>query len=323
MNRASILLFMLADTAAAVFDAQAFEMGSPVDCVLGEACFIQQYVDHDPGPGAKDSACGPHSYDNHKGTDFRLPDSAAMARGVQILAVADGTMRGGRDGMADGVPRESVTGRECGNGVYIDHEDGWSTQYCHMRSGSVLVNTGDRIKAGQPLGLIGQSGDAAFPHVHVAVRKDEKIVDPFDGTALDAPCSAEGATLWSAESGVIYTPGGILSAGVQTAVPDYAAIKAASPHDPALPGSAPAMVMWVHFFGLEAGDVLAMRLTGPDGNAVAEDRYLMPKNRATQFRAVGRKRRGEAWPPGRYVGRAVLMRGGKPVATVTTGTVVE
>lgn len=321
MMRRLALIFAAACIAGS--PAAAFELGSPVECRLGETCFIQQYVDRDPGPGARDLACGPHSYDGHKGTDFRLPDLAAMARGTAVLAAADGVVRGRRDGMADGAGLAAAEGRECGNGVVLDHGGGWSTQYCHMRKDSVRVDTGDRVRAGEQLGLIGQSGSAEFPHLHLAVRKDEKEIDPFDAAPMDAPCGAKGDSLWAGDSGVAYTPGGILSTGVLTSVPKYAAIKARSPHEPELPGDAPALVIWTHFYGLEEGDVLAMRLTAPDGEPVAEDRFLMKKNRATQFRAVGRKKRGDGWMPGRYVGRAVLLRGGKPVATATTGTVIR
>lgn len=309
--------------AAAAAPAAAFEMGVPVDCTLGKTCFIQQYVDRDPGPGARDAACGPHSYDGHKGTDFRLPDLAAMSRGVAVLAVAAGTVRGRRDGMPDGAARGAVKGRECGNGVVLDHGGGWTTQYCHMREGSVLVDDGERVEAGERLGMIGQSGDAEFPHVHVMVRKDDVVIDPFDAAPITDSCGTGGETLWAKDSGVAYTAGGILSAGIVTAIPDYDAIKVHSPHNPALRDSAPALVVWTHFYGLEEGDILAMRLTAPGGETIAEDRFRMEKNRAAQFRAAGRRKRGESWPPGRYVGRAVLMRGGEPVAAATVYSRIE
>ena len=55
----------------------------PVDCTLGESCFIQNYVDQDPGPRAQDFTCGPLTYDGHKGTDFALPSTEIMAQGVR------------------------------------------------------------------------------------------------------------------------------------------------------------------------------------------------------------------------------------------------
>ena len=38
---------------------------SPVDCRLGEDCWVQFYVDRDPGPESLDYACGSLSYDGH------------------------------------------------------------------------------------------------------------------------------------------------------------------------------------------------------------------------------------------------------------------
>jgi len=73
----------------------------PIDCQVGVACFVQNYVDHDPGPGAADFACGSLSYDGHDGGDFRLTDLAAMEKGVAVLAAADGVVLRTRDGMAD------------------------------------------------------------------------------------------------------------------------------------------------------------------------------------------------------------------------------
>ena len=43
----------------------------PVACQMGRTCFIQQYFDHDPGPGAKDYRCGVMTYDGHDGVDIR------------------------------------------------------------------------------------------------------------------------------------------------------------------------------------------------------------------------------------------------------------
>jgi len=82
--RATLALLLLAAPAA----AGSFLLNPPVDCTLGETCFIQNFVDRDPGPGAADFTCGPMTYDGHKGTDFALPSLAAMRQGVDVLAAA-------------------------------------------------------------------------------------------------------------------------------------------------------------------------------------------------------------------------------------------
>ena len=158
MIRGLILALALATPAGAI------DLALPADCTLGDTCYIQQYFDHDPGPGAQDFTCGGLSYDGHDGTDIALPSRAAMAAGVAVLAAAAGTVTGTRDGLADFAP--VVPGKECGNGVIIDHGQGWQTQYCHMKQGSITVHPGDSVTSGTPLGRIGQTGLADFPQLH-------------------------------------------------------------------------------------------------------------------------------------------------------------
>ena len=224
MIRTAILLTLALARPAGAFQSDTFKLAWPAACTLGDTCHIQQYPDHDPGPAATDFTCGTLSYDGHDGTDIALPTRAAMAAGVQVLAAAPGTVKGARDGIADFAAK--VTGRECGNGVLIEHQDGWQTQYCHMRQDSVLVRPGDRVETGTPLGLIGQSGMADFPHVHLSVRHNGAKIDPFapdGGTCTLTPHS----DLWTKPQP--YQPGGFLSAGFSAVVPEFDTIRAGLP----------------------------------------------------------------------------------------------
>lgn len=283
--------------------AGAFELAFPADCSLGESCYIQQYVDHDPGPGAQDFSCGGLSYQGHDGTDIALPSVAAMAAGVNVLAAAAGSVKGARDGIADFAPK--VPGKECGNGVLVDHGDGWETQYCHMKQGSVAVQVGQTVTAGAVLGQIGQSGMAEFPHVHLAVRQNGQNLDPFAPDTLTL-CGASGDDLWQAP--IAYQPGGLLAVGLADAVPDYAAIKAGLA-SPDLPATAPALVVWTYLFGARPGDAILFEITGPDDRIMTE-RVVLEKAQALAFRAVGKRLKAAAWPVGRYQGEAVFQRNG-------------
>ena len=75
----------------------------PVDCRPGQDCFIHNYMDALPGPGARDHACGPLANDGHQGTDFRVRDLAEVTRGVVVLAAAEGRVLRVRDGLPDRV----------------------------------------------------------------------------------------------------------------------------------------------------------------------------------------------------------------------------
>lgn len=289
-------------TLALALPAGAFQLQQPVACTLGEDCYIQQYFDHDPGTGAKDFTCGPLSYDGHDGTDFALPTRAAMEDGVSVLAAAPGKVVATRDGEPDFAP--VVAGRECGNGVVIDHGQGWQTQYCHLKQGSLLVQKGETVDTGAQLGLVGQSGMADFPHVHLSVRRNGVEVDPFAPNAK--ACGAAGDDLWAEDLAV--EPGGLLDIGITTGVPDYAAIKAGLA-SPDLPVTAPALVVWAFAFGPRVGDELTLSITGPDGAVIAES-LPMDKTQAQAFRAIGRKLKTEGWPPGSYEGTASMLRDG-------------
>ena len=76
-------------------------------CADEVGCIVRNFVDEDPGPGAKDWHCGRLAYDGHKGTDIRVPDGVAMDKGVQVLAAAPGTVLRLRDGMSDVSIRET------------------------------------------------------------------------------------------------------------------------------------------------------------------------------------------------------------------------
>ncbi|MBK8543526.1 MAG: M23 family metallopeptidase [Caulobacteraceae bacterium] len=186
-----VLLFLVLVIAAwAPREAAAQNFQLPIDCRVGDVCVVQNYADANPASGAADDPrCGPLTYDSHDGIDIRAPALMAQS-GVAVLSPAAGVIAAIRDGEADGAFRRggvtALNGRDCGNGVRIDHADGWSTQLCHMRNGSIRVRAGDRVTAGQAVGLIGLSGRTEFTHVHMALRRNNETLDPLTGGALGA-----------------------------------------------------------------------------------------------------------------------------------------
>ena len=296
--------------------AGAFELVWPVDCTYGETCHIQHYVDRDPSPGTRDFTCGTLTYDGHDGTDIALPNRAAMATGVNILAAAPGTVLGARDGIADFVP--PVAGKECGNGVLVDDGDGWQTQYCHMKQGSVVARKGDKVAVGTVLGNVGQSGAADFPHLHLTVRHNGQPVDPFwPDQATCGPTSTPG--LWT--SALSYEPGGFLAAGFATEVPSFEAIQAGLPTPPIAP-DAPALVIWAEVFGGQTGDRLVFAVKAPDGTVIIQGTADLTRTQDLLFRAIGKKLH-DALAVGDYPGTVTLLRKGVEVDRITTTVTVR
>ena len=301
---------------AAPAAADGIALGLPIDCTLGETCFIQNYVDRDPGEGARDHACGPLAYDGHKGTDFALPSIAAMQAGMDVLAAAPGTVAGRRDALpdiaADAPGAPSLDGQDCGNGVLLRHADGWETQYCHMKRGSIRVTDGQAVEAGEVLGQVGLSGRTEFPHLHLALRRYGAVVDPFAPETSDT-CAAEGAeTLWATP--VAYRPGGLVAIGLAAAVPEFAEVLAGPAPLGAASPETPALVVWAHVFGARAGDRLRLTLAGPAGPVFDED-IALEKTQARLYRAVGRKRPAGGWPAGDYAADVQFTRGDTMLGT--------
>ncbi|HEX8231823.1 MAG TPA: M23 family metallopeptidase [Caulobacteraceae bacterium] len=290
----------------------------PVDCAPGRSCFVQNYFDRDPGPGRRDYACGSMTYNGHDGTDIRLPTLKEMRAGVEVRAAAAGTVHNVRDGVADVsvavAGKAAVQGKECGNGVLIEHPGGWQTQYCHMRRGSVAVRSGRAVKAGERLGLVGLSGDTEFPHLHLSVRLRGEEVDPFAYGAAPGACRS-GALLWSpaVRGAVTYASPAVLATGFADGPVTGEAIDAGGAGK-ALSRGSPAVVAYVRAIGLETGDVQELRLTGPGGKTLAE-RVLPPLDRAkaTYFLFVGSKAGAGAgaWPTGAYTAEYVVRRKGQ------------
>jgi hypothetical protein len=282
------------------------ELRLPLDCAPGETCWIANHVDLDPGGGARDYACGRLTYDGHSGTDFALRDLAAMREGVKVLAAAPGVVRGVRDGVEDLSVRERATGaikdRECGNGVRIDHGGGWQTQYCHLRRGSVAVKQGERVNAGQPLGLVGLSGLTEYPHLHFGVRRDAASIDTFGGEASAQGCAARGRALWdnATLAALPYAPGAIYNFGVAPLMPKADQVREGRYRGRSLPREAPAIVVWAEAFGASPGDVLRLSVEAPDGGRFLEQSFAFDRPRARVFRAFGRKRGAQPWSSGTY-----------------------
>lgn len=308
------VLFSAALVLSLIGSARAAEpsLSLPIACTPGQTCWIANYADDDPGPGFRDYHCGALGYDGHDGTDFALRDEAAMKTGVAVVAAAPGLVRGVRDGMPDtglSAGKEAISGRECGNGVVILHEDGWETQYCHMRQGSVAVRQGDRIERGQKLGLVGLSGNTEFPHLHLSVRHGREKVDPFLGEVAPGACKIAASSLWdeAARKALAYQPIAIYNAGFSGSAPKPDAIRRGEHDAPARAGEA--LVLWADMFGIEPGDRVELKIVGPDGKPVVENARSMEKRSIRWFEYAGKRTPAGSWPAGIYKGEIAVTRG--------------
>lgn len=306
--------------------AYPIEFTLPIDCEIGRTCAIQQYMDHDPSPNARDYQCGTLTYDKHNGTDFRLPDLRALRRGVDVLAAAGGRVLRVRNNMPDTIVNAphapSVDNVDCGNGLIVAHEKDWETQYCHLARHSVQVQSGERVAASQPLGRVGLSGRTEFPHLHFTVRHQGKIVDPFAFGAAAGSCGG-GASLWnpSTRDALAYRPRAVLNQGFASAPVTMEQVETGEVGQAPLSATAPALVAFVRAIGLKAGDVQRLKISGP-GDAIMADHTAQPleRDKAQALLFAGTRRPLTGWVPGRYRAEFRVMRDGRLVLETTFGT---
>ena len=101
--------------------------------------------------------------------DWRTHDGIDIAAkaGTTVLAASSGTVRSVTDDALMGTT------------VVLEHEGGYETTYANLQS-KPTVETGDSVSAGQIIGAVGTTAaaESGQPHLHFAVTKDGKAVDP-------------------------------------------------------------------------------------------------------------------------------------------------
>jgi hypothetical protein len=102
----------------------------------------------------------------HRGVDF------AAAIGTPVYATGDGVVKLTR-----------VAGNGYGKEVVIDHGFGYMTRYGHLHE--ILVHAGQKIKRGNVIGTLGDSGKSTGPHLHYEVTENGQAKNPQNYYAED------------------------------------------------------------------------------------------------------------------------------------------
>lgn len=321
------LVFLYTSNSYAQGADKNFKIVLPADCELGEDCWFMNYVDHDSAENSvKDAACNARSFDGHKGTDLALRDMSAARKGVNVISIAEGQVLRLRDGEPDGFKtREemkeiSEQNRDCGNGVIIDHGQGWLSQYCHLKKDSIIVKQGQSIRRGAPIAEIGMSGVTEHPHVHVSLIHDGNIVDPFTGRENTEKCGLDDVKpLWGGDS-IKYTPFSAYDGGFDTKEPDFTAI--AQGQRGAFPRiNSESLIFWTGYFGAKEGDEVTLTILDPDGKVFVDRTITQAKTRARQYYYVGRKSPAAGFKKGTWKGKTTIKRNGTSESETLTRAV--
>jgi len=136
---------------------------------------------------------------DHNGADFVDANrQEATPRGVDIISIADGTVA------------EYIVGNLVGVTVAISHEGKILSRYQHMRLGSVPVKVGEKVKKGQVIGVMGNTGECyssntSIPpeyrgtHLHLGIKENSTAYD--NGTWVDPVLYLKGEKISTAKYG--------------------------------------------------------------------------------------------------------------------------
>lgn len=95
--------------------------------------------------------------------------------GTPVIAVADGIVTEAKDSILENVPMSPTMAVPItletvgGNHLILDIGGGVYAFYAHLQPGSLKVKLGDKVKRGQILGLLGNSGNSTAPHLHFQI----------------------------------------------------------------------------------------------------------------------------------------------------------
>ncbi len=96
----------------------------------------------------------------HPGIDFSAPT------GTEIYATGDGVVK-----------QITHSRRGYGNRLIIDHGFGYETAYAHIHE--FKVRKGQKVKRGQLIATVGNTGKSTAPHLHYEIMKDGKRINPI------------------------------------------------------------------------------------------------------------------------------------------------
>jgi urea transporter/murein DD-endopeptidase MepM/ murein hydrolase activator NlpD len=111
---------------------------------------------------------------NKEGLTYRGDGSQTQdyfCYGKPVLASANGWVVNFVDGIDDNPIGQINTRENWGNFVVVNHGIGIYSMYCHIKKGTIKVKNGEWIAKGDKLGLVGNSGRSAVPHLHFNVQR--------------------------------------------------------------------------------------------------------------------------------------------------------
>lgn len=224
------------------------------------------YVDLTAGTGMSDYACRAAVYEGHNGLDILVRDFYEQDEGRFVLAGEGGTVVEAADGNFD---KNIAALGQAANYVGVQHSDGTITYYYHLRKNSVRVAVGATVYEGQPLGLVGSSGNSTDSHLHFQVMNANTLYEPFSGSCRT------GSTLWRRQEPHIFDrPGTIMHSGFSLVQPSNDDLKYRHPIMTHYQQTASTVQSaWFRFASMKPTDTYRLLYRRPDGTVYSDQSW--------------------------------------------------
>jgi hypothetical protein len=148
-------------------------------------------------------------------TGDKTKNESYLSYGSPVYAVADGTVTSTLDDMEANVPgilpaSDPVLAKKLtvenidGNHIIMDLGGGVYAMYAHFIKGSLLVKPGDKVKKGQQIAKLGNTGNANAPHLHFQLMDGPSILDadavPYVLDSFGYQGRVSSSAIWDADN---------------------------------------------------------------------------------------------------------------------------
>ncbi|MCO4807579.1 MAG: peptidoglycan DD-metalloendopeptidase family protein [Flavobacteriales bacterium] len=268
LPRLSLLVYILALANLSIAQSDYL---NPIEGDYGKDFIIANYVDWGFGTAINDNHCLTKTYDGHQGTDFVIRNFALMDSGINVLAVDSGVVIFTHDGEFDR-EKVSVLSKGLGNYIGITHEFELQTYYGHLKNGSILVEEGDTVVAGQVIGQVASSGNSTDPHLHFELWYDSTFyIDPFSG-----PCG--NATAYWANEIPFDSSFNVWTGGLWNYTATLDTLREEPPTIDTIFQEDEAVSFWTLMYGLRNGDSLTTKWFTPANVQYSEFSYAVDQD---------------------------------------------
>ncbi|MBI4779797.1 MAG: M23 family metallopeptidase [Oscillatoriophycideae cyanobacterium NC_groundwater_1537_Pr4_S-0.65um_50_18] len=103
--------------------------------------------------------------------------------GEPLYSPCDGIIRETRNNLPDLIPPQSDPPNPAGNHILIQCQ-GADVLMAHLQRGSLVVQDGETVEAGQAIAKVGNSGNTTEPHLHIHARRANTGQSPLEGEGL-------------------------------------------------------------------------------------------------------------------------------------------